>query len=764
MIRVQAILGWMVAALLGGVAAGGELLLRIDGSSWHGAGLATSENTGLSAVEPARWTHQALAAGDSWPGDASLRCLTQRDASAPSSLRLDALSGAKAPFVGAGDAPATFVVSAWVRARVVDPRALMALGDAEWELQSCSAAGLPGAVKLRLNNARVPDRIGFTPYLESGSLDDESVLGAGAGYGGIIDASQPVFGAGRWARLSLAMRTGADGWFALSVNGQTVSRRVHLNTTACTREQLNAIWTLTLPAWPGLLFQVGGLESWRGCDWPGFTAWTPAPPSADAAARWPVRFIDGAPGSPWKSSGDAQAQSLPLSAEIGAPWRSRVVVTGEPGQRFSLQTVTGPGRLPFNDDGWATVNLSMLRVSAPGVHWRVSLLNDDLRPAYHLTLKQGSVIAGETTLLIADGDRRVTLNLHLHRSGAARISAADMSEDVLLGSLVPASWSAVVTDWRPGPVAAFRLEAEFDHPGTAECDGLSLHRWLAVALCDSYASAQVPGLEPPHYTPVTDIAGAFSCLGDAPSAGHYDPQPLAEGPGWGIAATLGRPGRPLMAWAEMMLGGWSEARGVRYVLFGGLNNDLALCGTSFPWEQVAARDTSAIVSLASAMPARESRFAWVIPPFGSASGFLAPGARESYDATIAGALQQIGAEPAVAACFTLATTGPTPLTDGVHYTTNADLAAAFVARTWVAAPPAGGPPCNAADIASAGGFPGFDGRNDTNDLVVFIDRFMNGSARADCAGVGAIPVPDGVLDNNDFAVFIDQFFRPCGFP
>ncbi|HYD02233.1 MAG TPA: GC-type dockerin domain-anchored protein [Phycisphaerales bacterium] len=755
---------WTAAALLCGDAAGGELLQRIDGTAWHGSDLATSENTGLDAVETGRWMHRPLSAGDSWPGDTSLRCLSQRDASAPSSLRLDALSGAKAPFIASGATPATFVVSLWVRARVVDPRALAQLGRAECVVQSCGGAGLPGALKLRLNNARVPDRVGFTPFIESVGVKDESVLGAGAGYGRGVDTSQPVFNAGRWARLALTLHTGVDGWYALSVNGQTVSRRVHLDTTACTTVQLNSIWTLTLPGWPGVLFEVGGLESWRGSDWPGFSRWDATRDDADAAGRWPVRFIDGEPGSPWKSGGTAPHRTLPMSASGGAPWRSRVVATGAAGDRFLLQTTSGPGKLPFNPEGWSTVCLSMLRVSAPGVRWRLSLLDDEQAPRHLVTLSQGTVTAGQTTLAIAEGDRRLALNLHLHRSGAAHVSVADMSQDVLLGSLAPGTWSAAAGNWRPGPVAAFRLEAVFDQAGTAECDGLSLHRWLTVSLCDSYASAQVPGLAPPHYTAATDIAGAFSCLTDASSAGRYDPQPLVDGPSWGLAVTLGRPGRPLMACADVMLGGWANARGVRYVLFGGLNNDLALCGTSFPWQQVAARDTSAIVSFASTMAARESRFTWVLPPFGTASGFAAPGARESYDATIGGALQQVSVDPAAAARFTLATSGPVPLADGVHYTVGADVAAAFVARTWTDAPGAGVPPCNTADVASAGGFPGFDGRTDANDLIVFVDQFMSGSARADCGGTGATHAPDGVLDNNDFAVFVGLFFAPCGFP
>ncbi|HZW06156.1 MAG TPA: GC-type dockerin domain-anchored protein [Phycisphaerales bacterium] len=72
-------------------------------------------------------------------------------------------------------------------------------------------------------------------------------------------------------------------------------------------------------------------------------------------------------------------------------------------------------------------------------------------------------------------------------------------------------------------------------------------------------------------------------------------------------------------------------------------------------------------------------------------------------------------------------------------------------------PPAACP----ADLGTAGGAPGQDGRLDNNDFVVFIDHFFSADPRADFGSQGGQPGGDGVFDNNDFVVFIDRFFTGC---
>ncbi|HYD01728.1 MAG TPA: choice-of-anchor tandem repeat NxxGxxAF-containing protein [Phycisphaerales bacterium] len=69
--------------------------------------------------------------------------------------------------------------------------------------------------------------------------------------------------------------------------------------------------------------------------------------------------------------------------------------------------------------------------------------------------------------------------------------------------------------------------------------------------------------------------------------------------------------------------------------------------------------------------------------------------------------------------------------------------------------------CGAADLASTGGTPGYDGALDNNDFVVFIDYFFAQNPLADQGSTGGVPGADGAFDNNDFVVFIDNFFGGC---
>jgi hypothetical protein len=67
-------------------------------------------------------------------------------------------------------------------------------------------------------------------------------------------------------------------------------------------------------------------------------------------------------------------------------------------------------------------------------------------------------------------------------------------------------------------------------------------------------------------------------------------------------------------------------------------------------------------------------------------------------------------------------------------------------------------PFAAADMGKAGGFGGSDGRLNTNDFIVFIDRFFAHDSRADVGKAGGERGGDGVFDNNDFCAFIGLFF------
>jgi hypothetical protein len=68
---------------------------------------------------------------------------------------------------------------------------------------------------------------------------------------------------------------------------------------------------------------------------------------------------------------------------------------------------------------------------------------------------------------------------------------------------------------------------------------------------------------------------------------------------------------------------------------------------------------------------------------------------------------------------------------------------------------------DAADVGSAGGFPGRDQVHDNNDFIVFISYFFGADARADLGRAGGLFGPDGAFDNNDFIAFISVFFAEC---
>lgn len=66
-----------------------------------------------------------------------------------------------------------------------------------------------------------------------------------------------------------------------------------------------------------------------------------------------------------------------------------------------------------------------------------------------------------------------------------------------------------------------------------------------------------------------------------------------------------------------------------------------------------------------------------------------------------------------------------------------------------------------ADIGSQGAEPFPDGTVDSNDFIVYIDRFFGEDPSADIGSQGGVEGGDGSWDNNDFVVFIDRFFADC---
>ncbi|MFT3684779.1 MAG: GC-type dockerin domain-anchored protein [Phycisphaerales bacterium] len=69
--------------------------------------------------------------------------------------------------------------------------------------------------------------------------------------------------------------------------------------------------------------------------------------------------------------------------------------------------------------------------------------------------------------------------------------------------------------------------------------------------------------------------------------------------------------------------------------------------------------------------------------------------------------------------------------------------------------------CGPADLGSAGGLNGPDGRLDNNDFIAFIGRFFSHEAAADLGVAGGQPGSDGEFNNNDFIAFINHFFTGC---
>jgi hypothetical protein len=65
---------------------------------------------------------------------------------------------------------------------------------------------------------------------------------------------------------------------------------------------------------------------------------------------------------------------------------------------------------------------------------------------------------------------------------------------------------------------------------------------------------------------------------------------------------------------------------------------------------------------------------------------------------------------------------------------------------------------NIADIGSQGGAVGPDGRLDSNDFVVFVDRFFALDAIADVGSQGGLIGADAAYDSNDFVAFVSAFF------
>jgi hypothetical protein len=72
-----------------------------------------------------------------------------------------------------------------------------------------------------------------------------------------------------------------------------------------------------------------------------------------------------------------------------------------------------------------------------------------------------------------------------------------------------------------------------------------------------------------------------------------------------------------------------------------------------------------------------------------------------------------------------------------------------------------GAPCNPADVAATGQLIGADGALTADDIIVFVNWFFAGDARADLAGSGQVPVPDGAFSADDLIVFINRFFAGC---
>ncbi|HZW07723.1 MAG TPA: GC-type dockerin domain-anchored protein, partial [Phycisphaerales bacterium] len=545
--------------------------------------------------------------------------------------------------------------------------------------------------------------------------------------------------------------------------------RVNLDTTAATAANLNGGWTLTFPAWAGVAFEVAGIESWRGPDWPGFESPVPSPERYDCAWRWPMKFVDGGVGAPWTVSGDVPAATVAYGSDNVQPWRTRLVAGGAAGQSLTVRSTGSLGTLPFNSDGWATLCWPMVRCSSPGLSWRLGVEQAGGAAGAAVTVEQGRVRwplpdGGTAELATNGGDVRWAVSLHLHRDGRAAVSAVNMTDwyQSLTGS---AAFSSALPAWHTAgdapPLGHVTMDGAFGAPGTLECDGLSVHRWLTLAMVDSYTSAPTTGLAPLYHCADSNNAGAYSCLEDAFSPGHFAAYaPIDGGPVWQFPFTTGRSGSTTYLWGRHVLPGMAAARGVRYVMFGGVVNDVSLCGTPEQAAWIQQMSPPVLQSLIGSLAERESAFTWVLPVIGQAPNFHNERSLECF--------RSIWDAAAGAHCtgenarrFTVALPGPVWMPDGVHYLYNSGRVAAYTARSLQQRPACGTMPCGVADMGRQGGAAGADGAMDNNDFIVFIDRFFLGSLLADVSGQGALINPDGRLDNNDFVVFIDLFFTDC---
>jgi hypothetical protein len=753
-----------------------QLLTHPDETQWPDTAGASSASVGISWVEAGRWQHDRCPTGKARPGDPLGKELAQPLDGLPSSLRIDEATGTGAPFLSNASGQ-IYTASVWVCARPTDKNTALAAGRRDAVLCQMNVGGVNVQVRLLqiIGIVDAPDTSGLALYTYSESPDDEGLFGAGRDPGLGYFAVKPMIRFDDWVRVSITLRTGPSGSVTVALNGQTVSRRKNLNTTGMTAAQLNSGWTLSFPGWTGLKFELGGIESWRGADWPGYDGPQMSPARFDCAWRWPMKFIDGDTGAPWEAGGTAASSTQAYGIAGAQPWRTRLVSVGEAGQSVGVRSTVPAGALPYNADGWATLCWPMVRCSTPGTSLRLGVESvDGGTMSAAVTLEQGRlwwsvpVPGGGTTtaeMAINPGDVRWAVSLHLHRDGHAAVSAIDMTNwySAIAGS---AAYSAELPLWHNNGAAGsaaghVRMNGTFNGAGVIECDGVSAHRWLSLAMVDSYTSTPTTGMTPLYHTVDDNDAGAYSVLEDASSPGHFAQfQPIDGGPVWQFPFTTGRSGSTTYLWGQHILPGMASARGVRYVMFAGAVNDISLCSTEAQTAWILGMSPGVLESLIGSLDERKSMFTWVLPAMGPSVYFHRERSLDCYRAmwdAAAGAYCGDANE----ARFSVALPGPVAFPDGVHYLENSGVVSRYIARTLQPRPACGVMPCSVADMGKQGGTPGADGVMDNNDFIVFIDRFFNGSLLADIGGQGGLPAPDSKLDNNDFIEFVDMFFTDC---
>jgi hypothetical protein len=349
----------------------------LSSPAWGTSGTANAANTGFNTLTSSGALNFVGApASDLWPGAAAPSYI-EGQANTSITVRIDPASGANGLFTATPTDGAVGTYGMWVRAVPTDPDLASytfgnptAPGGNIFPFYDSGGASPTGQATLcyvwKGRSPRHNSGLVLVPTVLAGTSVEHSVHrtgfylrtanGAISASGYSISGFEPNVPLNRWVYLARSIKLGnpSTGYVAVFVNGQKVSEQTKTGFLLTDASANNC--SFTLPALPGIKWQIGEANSHRGTGHRNIDAKIPPVANHTMTTHWPVTWASATPdeGEMWQTAttGTATVAVRASGHFFFSDRRENVVVGMEASSTFTMTSTRDYGLPDYSAEGW----------------------------------------------------------------------------------------------------------------------------------------------------------------------------------------------------------------------------------------------------------------------------------------------------------------------------------------------------------------------------------------------------------------------------